>query len=152
MNQPCIDIYPLPFGLPSHVGHWRALSRVPCATYRIFSLVTNFVRRISRVRCQSQALSSSHPCFPLWYPHICSLCLCLDFCFANKVTSVIFSRSCIYALTHDIYFSDLLLSVWHFLGSRVTGNRICNSSPLSINYVILGSILKSKTCKRMLTL
>ena len=32
------------------------------------------------------------------------------------------------------------------------GNRICNSSPLSINYVILGSILQSKTCKRMLTL
>ena len=31
MHQPCIDIYPLPFGFPSHLGHHSALNRVPCA-------------------------------------------------------------------------------------------------------------------------
>ena len=100
----------------------------------------------------TQPLSSPHPCLRLWYPHIGSLCLCLYFCFANKVISVIFSRSHIYALTHDICFSDLLHSVSRSLGFRVVGNRICSSSLWSINYVILGSILKSKTCKRMLSL
>ena len=30
MNQLYIYICPLPFGLPSHFGHHRALSRVPC--------------------------------------------------------------------------------------------------------------------------
>ena len=27
---------------------------------------------------------------PPWHPHICSLCLCLDFCFANKIIYTIF--------------------------------------------------------------
>ena len=31
MNQPHIYLYPLfGFGFPSHVGHHRALNRVPC--------------------------------------------------------------------------------------------------------------------------
>ena len=30
MNQPYVYIYPLPFGLPPHSGHHRALSGVPC--------------------------------------------------------------------------------------------------------------------------
>ena len=152
MNLPCTDMCLLPFGLPPCVGRFSALSRRPCAPYSVFSLVISFIRRISSVWCQPQPLSSPHPCLRLWYPHIGSLCLCLYFCFANKVISVIFSRSHIYALTHDICFSDLLHSVSRSLGFRVVGNRICSSSLWSINYVILGSILKSKTCKRMLSL
>ena len=31
MNQPYVYVYPLPFGLPPHSGHHRALSGVPCA-------------------------------------------------------------------------------------------------------------------------
>ena len=31
VNQLYIYIYPLFFGFPSHLGHHRALSRVPCA-------------------------------------------------------------------------------------------------------------------------
>ena len=31
MNQSYTYIYPLPLGLPSHSGHHRALSRIPCA-------------------------------------------------------------------------------------------------------------------------
>ena len=31
MNQPHLYIHSLPFGLPTHSSHHRALSRVPCA-------------------------------------------------------------------------------------------------------------------------
>ena len=31
MNQPYTYRYPLPFGLPSHLGYHSALGRVPCA-------------------------------------------------------------------------------------------------------------------------
>ena len=31
----CVCVYPLPFGLPSHSGHHRALSRVPCALQHV---------------------------------------------------------------------------------------------------------------------
>ena len=30
---------------------------------------------------------------PPWYPYICSLCLCLYFCFANKIIYIIFLDS-----------------------------------------------------------
>ena len=30
------------------------------------------------------------PLLPPWYPYVCSLCLCLDFCFANKFICTIF--------------------------------------------------------------
>ena len=32
MNQPYIYTYPLPFGFPSHLGHYKVLSRVSGAT------------------------------------------------------------------------------------------------------------------------
>ena len=31
----CVCVYPLPIGLPSHSGHHRALSRVPCALQHV---------------------------------------------------------------------------------------------------------------------
>ena len=34
--------------------------------------------------CQSQSLNSSQPSFPLWCPYVCSLHLCIYFCFANS--------------------------------------------------------------------
>ena len=36
--------------------------------------------------------------FPLWCPYICSLCLCLYFCFVNRFIYAIFSRFHMYAL------------------------------------------------------
>ena len=38
-----IYIYPFFFGFPSHLGHHRALSRVPRAIYNKFSLVIYFI-------------------------------------------------------------------------------------------------------------
>ena len=35
VNQLCICIYPLPFGLPSHLGHYSALSRAPCVRHDV---------------------------------------------------------------------------------------------------------------------
>ena len=55
--------------------------------------------------CQSQSPKSSHTLpFPPWYPYICSLCLCLYFCFVNKIVYTNFSRFHIYALIYDICF------------------------------------------------
>ena len=47
VNQLYVYIYPLFFGFPSHLGHHRALSRVPCAIQ--FSLVINFIHSINSV-------------------------------------------------------------------------------------------------------
>ena len=43
--------------------------------------------------CQSQSLNSSHPLSPSWYPQAYFLCLCLYFCFADKITFTIFLNS-----------------------------------------------------------
>ena len=62
--------------------------------------------------CQSQSPSSSHPLFTPWYPYICSLCLCLYFCLADKIIYTIFwVHVCI-----NMFFSFWLHSVWHSLG------------------------------------
>ena len=57
--------------------------------------------------------------FPPWYPYVCSLHLCLNFCTANcPVPLYHFARFQIYALIYDIFFflSDLIHSVWQSLG------------------------------------
>ena len=61
--------------------------------YSRFSLVICFI--YSSVY-MSIPIHSTHP-FPLWYPYICSLCLCLYFYFANKFSSVQFSCSVVSA-------------------------------------------------------
>ena len=35
VNQLYIYIYPLPFGLPTHLGHYSVLSRAPCARHYV---------------------------------------------------------------------------------------------------------------------
>ena len=46
--------------------------------------------------CQSHSPSSSHPALPTtptptpWCPYVCSVHLCLYFCFANRFTCIIF--------------------------------------------------------------
>ena len=57
-----------------------------------------------------------------WYPYICSLCLCLYFCFVNKDHLYHFARFHIHALIYSVCFSlsDLLHSVWHSLGSSMS--------------------------------
>ena len=64
--------------------------------------------------CQSQTPNSFCPSlFPPWYPYICSLHLCLYFCFVNKIIYTKFFGFHIYVLKYGICFSlsDLLHSV-----------------------------------------
>ena len=64
----------------------------------------------SDLACMSILISQFILPFLLWYPYICSLCLCLYFCFVNKIVYTNFFRFHIYALIYDICFSlsDLL--------------------------------------------
>ena len=54
--------------------------------------------------CINPSLSIHPTLLPTWYPHICSLRLCLYFCFINKIVYTNFSRFHIYTLIY-IYFS-----------------------------------------------
>ena len=58
-------------------------------------------------------VSISVSTFIPWYPYICSLCLCLYFCFVNKDHLYHFARFHIHALIYGICFSlsDSLHSV-----------------------------------------
>jgi len=60
-------------------------------------------------KCQSQFINSSHLPFLSWYPYICSLCLCLYFCFINKFIFTIFLDST-YLYKQMISFSFWLIS------------------------------------------
>ena len=88
-----------PGGLPSmgslRVGHdWSALAAAASIVYI----------------CQSQSPSSSHLLFSRRCPCICSLYLCLYFCFVNKIIYTNFFGFHIYVLTYAVCFSDLLHS------------------------------------------
>ena len=108
-------IHPLFSGLPSHLGHHRAFSRVLCAIQK----VPCFIHSVNSVYmyvhmytvCQTQSGNSSHRPFPSCYPYICSLCLCLYFCFANEFTCMIFLNST-YKWYLFIFLFDLLCCVW----------------------------------------
>ena len=75
-----LDSFPL--------GHHRTPSRVP---YAVISCL--FYTRINRVHTSIPISQSSQTSFPPWYSYICSLRLCLYFCFANKIIYTIFLDS-----------------------------------------------------------
>ena len=80
--------YPLFVRFFSHVGHHRALSRVPCAVQQV---LISYVLYIIVCICQSQPPNSS-PFSPLVSVHLFST-LCLCFCFANRFICTIFLDS-----------------------------------------------------------
>ena len=65
---------------------------------------------------------------PPWYPYLCSLYLCLYFCFADKFICTFF---CIPHISNIIFYlffsSDLLHYVWHSLGPSMSLQvaRVC---------------------------
>ena len=105
----CIHISPF-LGFPSHLGHHRALSRVP-VLYSRFSLVIYFMHSINSVYMSipiSQFIPSP---LPPWYPCVCSLHLCLYFCFANKI---------IYTILHSYsFFKKKYLFIFGCAGSSL---------------------------------
>ena len=117
VNQLYVYVYPLFFGFPSHLGHHRALSRVPCAIQQVL-ISYLFYTQYQQCRYVNPSLPI-HPTTPLppWYPYVCSLHLYLYFCFVNKIIYTNFFRFHIYALIYDICFSlsDLLHSSSFYL-------------------------------------
>ena len=73
--------------------------------YSRFSLVMYFIHSINSVH-MSTPISQfiTYPQFSPWYPCICSLCLCLYFCFVNKIIFINFFRFHIYALIYVFFF------------------------------------------------
>ena len=72
----------------------------------LFSLVIYFIHTVNSVYV-SIPLSQFIPIllFLPWYPYVCSLCLCLYFCFVNKIIYTYFSRTHIHVLIYGICFS-----------------------------------------------
>ena len=86
--------------------------------YSRFSLVMYFIHSINSVH-MSTPISQfiTYPQFSPWCPCICSLHLCLYFCFVNKNIFINFFRFLIYALKYVFFpLSDLIHSVWQSLG------------------------------------
>ena len=65
MHQPYLYTHPLPFALPSHSGHHRALSGVP-VLYGMFSWVICFIHSINSVHI-SLPISQFTLASPPWY-------------------------------------------------------------------------------------
>ena len=80
--------------------------------YTMFSTVVYFIHGIKVYKCQFQSPSSSHSLFPSWGPYICSLCLCLNFCFANKIISIIFLD--FMCKRYYLIFVCFFLTYWSF--------------------------------------
>ena len=72
--------------------------------YRRFSLVLCFMHSRMYLSVPVSQFLPLLPSFPRWNPHICSLHLCLYFCFANSHLYY-FSRRHIYVLTYIWQFS-----------------------------------------------
>ena len=70
MNQLCVYICPLFFEFPSHLGHHRVLSRIPCAIQSVLISYLFYTSVNSVYNCQSQSPNSSHlP--PLFVLYVC---------------------------------------------------------------------------------
>ena len=106
LRYPCLE-NPVDRGAWPATAHWvgHDWSDIVCNVYMSIPI--------------SQFLPLPYP----WYPYICSLCLCLYFCFVNKtVYSIFFFRFQIYALIYNTCFSlsDLFHFVWQSLGPSMS--------------------------------
>ena len=81
LGNPYVYIHPPFFGFPSYLGRLGY-------TVGSHQLSTFYIAVCIH---QPQSPHSSHPPLPPWYPYICSPCLCLYFCFVNKITYTSFS-------------------------------------------------------------
>ena len=75
VNQLYVYLCPLSFGFPSHLGHHRALSGVPCAVHEV--LISYLFYRVSVVyTCQSQSPNSFHSPLSMVSIHLFSISVC----------------------------------------------------------------------------
>ena len=120
VNQLHIYIYPLFFGFLFHLGHHGALSRVSSGIQQV--LISYLLYTQQRIYVNhnlpihpTPSSPSGVDTFSMLSMSVCSLCLCLYFCFVNKIIYTNFFRFHIHALIYHIcfYLSDLLYSVGH---------------------------------------
>ena len=90
VNQSYTYIYPLFPGFISHLYHHTAPKDFSVLCIR-FSLVIYFMHSSVYMSITFFQFTPS-PISP-WYPYVCSLCVCLYFCFANQIISTIFLHS-----------------------------------------------------------
>ena len=134
MNRLYVYIYIPPGFLPIKVSTEHGVEfPVLCST---FSLVICFKHSIHSV-CMSIPTSRFIP--PSWYPCVCSLHLCVSFCFASKGHLYHFSRFHVYVLIYNVCFSlsDLLPSVWQSLGPSMSLQTAQFHSFLQLNNIPL---------------
>ena len=90
-SESAIRIHMSPFlGFPSHLGHHRTSSRAPCVIQQV---VVSYLFYTQYQECiyvnPNLPIPPTLP-LPHWYPYICSLHLCLYFCFVDKIIYTIF--------------------------------------------------------------
>lgn len=86
MSQPSTYIFPFPFGLPFHSGRHTELSRISCAIQQ--GLISHLFYTQNQQCIYANPnfpVPSTHPSIPLVSRYICSLHLCVYFCFASKI-------------------------------------------------------------------
>ena len=110
-NQPQVYTCALPLKPPSPSHPISSLQAVTEHEVELPVLYSN-LRQLSVLHkimhmFQCSSLSSSHPLVPLLYPQVCSLCLHLYSCSANRVISTIFLDS--------IYMHQYTIPVFLFL-------------------------------------
>ena len=119
-----------PFWTSLSSGHCRALSSVPCAPWWV--LMIHFIDSSVHMPIPVAQFLPPSP-LPPWDSHICSLHLCLWFCFADKIICTSFLDStCMLACNISFPLSDLLLSVWHGQQRMRRLDGITNSMDLSL--------------------
>ena len=95
--------------------------------------------------CQSQSPSSSHPPFPPWYPYVCSLHLCLYFCFTNKFICTIFADST-YKRYYMIFVFLFLCCAGFYLWAPSTIPTPFHALPCIVGVGKLGAIFPLFAC------
>ena len=68
---------------------------IPLGRHRAWGWTPRVIQQLSILRvkahiCQCSFFSLSHPLLPRLYPQVCSLCLCLLYCPANRFTNTLF--------------------------------------------------------------
>ena len=108
--------------------------------YSMFSWVIYFKHSINSIHASIPIFHSLPPPHSPWYPNIWSLCLCLYFCFANKIIYTIFPYSIyiyIYICTYKYTYIYIYINILYFSLSDFTLYVTVRSFHISIYNPIL---------------
>ena len=130
VNQLYIYIYLLFFGFPSHLGHQRALSRVPCALQQVLISYLFYTQQCIHVNPNLPIHPTPLP--PMVYIRLFSTSVS-PFLLCKQVHLYHFSRFHIYMLIYEICFSLSDLTPLCMTDSRST--HISTNDPISFLFM-----------------